>query len=124
VAAQASRDTLLDAARAAGRASDFATAERHYRELWERFPDDPDAAGELADLYRHRGRTADAEACYVEAARRLVRTGQAARAQALAGRLRAWSPQTAGMIYALVPPPTWPGRNPRAAPSLHHSLGR
>jgi hypothetical protein len=124
VADQASRDTLLNAARAAGAASDFATAERHYRELWERFPDDPDAAGELADFYRRQGKTAEAEAAYLEAARRLVRAGQATRAQALAARLQAWSPQTAGIIYALVPPPTWPGGQSQSAPSLYRSLGR
>lgn len=121
---QSSRETLLSEARNAARASDHATAERRYRELWERFPDDPEPAGELADLYRRQGRTDDAATAYVEAARRLVRSGQAGRAWALAGRLQGWSPQTAGVIYALVPPPTWSGSPSQPPPSLYHSLGR
>jgi hypothetical protein len=121
---QSSREALLSEARNAARASDHAAAERRYRELWERFPDDPEPAGELADLYRRQGRTDDAATAYVEAARRLVRSGQAGRAWALAGRLQAWSPPTAGVIYALVPPPTWSGSPSQPPPSLYHSLGR
>jgi hypothetical protein len=121
---QAGKGEWLDAARAAVRSADYPAAERRYRALVERFPDDPDPAGELADLYRRQGRTEDAASAYIEAARRLVRSGQAARAKALAGRLQGWSPQTAGMIYALVPPPTWPGGPSQPAPSLYRSLGR
>jgi predicted Zn-dependent protease len=121
---QPSRETLLSEARNAARASDHATAERRYRELWERFPDAPEPAGELADLYRRQGRAEDAATAYVEAARRLVRSGQAGRARALAGRLQAWSPQTAGVIYALVPPPTWSGSPSQPPRSLYDSLGR
>jgi TolA-binding protein len=121
---QAGRDERLTAARAAVRSADYADAERHYLALVERFPDDPDPAGELADVYRRQGRTDDAASAYIEAARRLVRRGQAARAKALAGRLQGWSPHTAGMIYALVPPPTWPGAPSQPGPSLYQSLGR
>lgn len=117
----AARETLLSEARTASRTADFATAESRYRELVERFPDDPEPAGELADTYRRQGRNEDAAAAYVEAARRLVHNGQAARARALAGRLQAWSPQTANRILALLPQPG--GYSP-APPSLYRSLGR
>ena len=118
------RETLLNEARTASRTADFATAERRYRELVERVPDDPEPAGELADIYRRQGRDEDAAAAYVEAARRLVHNGQTARARALAGRLQVWSPQTANRILALLPQAAQPGGYSPAPPSLYRSLGR
>jgi Flp pilus assembly protein TadD len=63
---------LLAAAREAFWLRDYETAERNYRELTRLQPDNPDAYGELGNIYFSQGKWDEAGVAYYEAAIRMV----------------------------------------------------
>ena len=70
------------------------TLER-YKQLIQRFPDVPDLPGELGNIYYQQGKLSEAAAQYYEAAMRLIRAGQGARAACLLAVLKRIAPAKA-----------------------------
>lgn len=73
----------MDAAREAFWRKDFSTAEQAYRDLVQLAPDNPDAYGELGNLYYQQGQWQQAADAYYEAAQRLLNRGERYPAQHL-----------------------------------------
>lgn len=81
VAAPSNRDELFERARRAFWNGDFEAAESAYIDLIAAFPDDPDAFGELGNLYESMGKPVLAADAYFEAGSWLKRKGELGKLQ-------------------------------------------
>ena len=85
----------LDAGRAAFERGDLSAAIDAYTAFLAAHPDDPDALGELGNVYFNSGRTAAAAAAFHQAAIALIARGDRARALALVPAIRLGAPELA-----------------------------
>jgi tetratricopeptide (TPR) repeat protein len=85
----------LDAARADFARGDLSAATDSYTAFLAAHPDDPDALGELGNVYFNSGRTAEAAAAFHQAAITLIARGDRARALALVSAIRLGAPDLA-----------------------------
>jgi tetratricopeptide (TPR) repeat protein len=83
------------AARRAFWDADLAEAERLYQELILEIPDQPDAYGELGNLYYSEGAWVEAAKMYHQAGLLLIDQGESQRAASLVGILSALNPNLA-----------------------------
>lgn len=85
----------LDTARAAFERGDLSAAIDDYTAFLAAHPGDPDALGELGNVYFNSGRTAEAAAAFHQSALALITRGDRARAAALVPAVRLGSPALA-----------------------------
>lgn len=90
----------LDSARSAFARGDVTQAISLYRDLLAQKPDDVDARGELGNVYLSSGQLQEAAGAYYETAVRLARSGDEARARALAPVVRRNDPALADRLDA------------------------
>lgn len=91
----ARRDKLRIDARSAFWRHDYQQAEKDYQELIQLDPDDPDAYGELGNVYFSQGNWKAAGGAFYEAALRLINSGQVGRARHLLTVIRGLDPERA-----------------------------
>ena len=91
----ARRDELRIVARSAFWRHDYQQAEKNYQELIQLDPDDPDAYGELGNVYFSQGNWKAAGGAFYEAALRLIKSGQVDRARRLLTVIRGLDPERA-----------------------------
>jgi hypothetical protein len=87
---------LLAKAREAFWLRDYEVAEKHYRALTQREPDNPDGYGELGNMYFSQGRWDEAAATYYEAGIRLIDEGLFTRAGQMVEIIRGLNGEQAG----------------------------
>lgn len=98
VVAMDAREKLRADARSAFWRHDYQQAEQDYKALAEMDPDDPDAWGELGNLYFSQGKWDMAADAFYEAGIRLVRMGEVQRAGNLLAVIRGLDPEKAQQL--------------------------
>ncbi len=106
----------LDSARSAFARGDVNQAISLYQDLLAQKPDDVDARGELGNVFLGAGRLQEAAQAYYETAVRLARSGDGARAQALAPIVRRNDPALADKLDAELKALDAAGKQGEAAP--------
>lgn len=94
----ARRDKLRIDARSAFWRHDYQQAEKDYQALIQLDPDDPDAYGELGNVYFSQGNWKAAGGAFYEAALRLIESGQVGRARHLLTVIQGLDPERAGEL--------------------------